>query len=603
MAIHQQSNVTAVTQQPVQMPIPTSVAALRNLTADNKLTPDEWVIVEQLARDGHIEPDTVKALNSIKVPDNSIIAEFEKSTADQLVKEITTNPKYASTEAARKLKSGEVQIKVISWPDDSKEAHIEASRLYDPTTRTLVVSVGYKGGTLKPVLSASSLGRGAGLLVVELNKRVEQLEWDPTTATFRQRVAAAKRLLNSSDAGRRAIASLEAQPAKINLFESSYLDFSDPKRKWIFDINNSKLTESYATAFDSKSRTVSGIVANSPVMIAQQLLYAQGLLDSSGDFLKADATYKKHLHETELPGSDSEVLRGALDLLKSTPSGSPIAEALIADTVKIEFTDKDVRGGFGNGVAGGVFDRRSNTIKLPRKFYPTSEALVSTLAHEGQHYLDAKHSNKFQGTAKFAAEGVIGFVTAPFHGKNPLTAAAEKSMDTRLDTERNAFTTQAKVLKELGYSDSPVPSHKEITDNILHAEANKDLYGTPDALRFALGLSAGLFATSAASTGMHVAGRILHRPGIDWKTQKTGMALTAGIMVHDYLNRHLEGDDREAFNIARIGLGTTAALAGAKYVSSKFMGSAALAPFKLRYAFGATALAVGVDYLKNKLFD
>ncbi len=248
--------------------------------------------------------------------------------------------------------------------------------------------------------------------------------------------------------------------------------------------------------------------------------------------------------------SDAQAIAIAMQQLRATESGRPIAEFLAQSRMDIRvIPDADFARKYPG--AGAVYDPKTKAISVPQGALHRS-SFVTTLAHEGKHALDFSDRPHWAlqsfgligGTAKDGLKALVTF-------ENPVTGWLDSLTARQNEDEVNAYHLQAKVANELGRNESswslgqardgtPLPLD-EVRSNV----ATADLYRMDPTRRLILGAGLGLGATSFAAIGAQTLASKL-RPGSflagnSWPVYVVGGAMTAAWVVGDQIRaRRLE---------------------------------------------------------------
>ena len=150
------------------------------------------------------------------------------------------------------------------------------------------------------------------------------------------------------------------------------------------------------------------------------------------------------------PGGSAQRLASAEARLSQSPTGAQIMATLDAHHVRIDvLSDADYRARFADG-SGAFFDAKTKSITAPAGSFDSPDEGAIMLAHEGTHAVDYFAGHGLAGSAgsvlRSLATGIIG---APFHMKNPASAAVDALRSTVNDDETVAYRTQAIVEDEL----------------------------------------------------------------------------------------------------------------------------------------------------------
>lgn len=245
--------------------------------------------------------------------------------------------------------------------------------------------------------------------------------------------------------------------------------------------------------------------------------------------------------------SDAQAIATAMQQLRATESGRPIADFLAASRMDIRvIPDAEFARSYPG--AGAVYDPKTKAISVPQGALHRS-SFVTTLAHEGKHALDFSDRPHWAlqsyaligGTAKDGLKALVTF-------RNPVTAWLDSLTARQNEDEVTAYHLQAKVAHELGRNESswslgqardgtPLPID-EVRSNV----ATTDLYRMDPTRRLILGAGLGLAATSVAAIGAQTLASRL-RPGSflaghAWPMYAIGGAMTAAWVVGDQIRAH-----------------------------------------------------------------
>lgn len=152
--------------------------------------------------------------------------------------------------------------------------------------------------------------------------------------------------------------------------------------------------------------------------------------------------------------TNDELLENALSTLDSTSSGREVSQwlrkaASAGDIQIVVMDDVDYYRKYPG--TGGVYNRGSDTLTVPRiSLTPAAEG-ATFLAHEGQHAMDdAARSSLVVDKLQGMAGGVPAAVKGLAHLKNPLSEWGDEVSRYDHVTEVNGYTRQAEVAIELG---------------------------------------------------------------------------------------------------------------------------------------------------------
>jgi hypothetical protein len=269
--------------------------------------------------------------------------------------------------------------------------------------------------------------------------------------------------------------------------------------------------------------------------------------------------YWEHLENGGKPATalstdptNEQLLENALTELDGTKSGREVSQWLRRATadgdVKLVVMD-DVEYYRKYPGTGGVYNRASDTLTLPRiSLTPVAEG-ATFLAHEGQHAMDDAERaplviDKLQGLASGVPAALKGLLQL----KNPLSEWGDEVSRYDHLTEVNGYTRQAEVAIELGDNqygwnigyakDGTVVPRKELADKI----ENHPLYAYSSTQR-ALNASVPtlLVGLGGSMVGSRLLGKVpqLAKLGPN-KLSMISLAATStvmgGLLVQDYFS-------------------------------------------------------------------
>lgn len=263
----------------------------------------------------------------------------------------------------------------------------------------------------------------------------------------------------------------------------------------------------------------------------------------------------------ELGASDAAYIRSALDRLRGTQSGRPIAEFLGQEGVRIQvLPDADFSAKYPG--AGAIYDPKTRMISVPRHQLDDAD-LVTTLAHEGKHAYDYRNRPPWYIDSLSVVGGSLGDgLKAAVTLRNPVTAWLDAVTYRQNTFEVDAYHLQAEVAHELGLNElrwahgqardgTPLPLD-EVRANI----AVSDLYRMSRGRRLVLGAGMGFAGTLLAGTvGQTIAAKL--RPGSflaqhAWPIYAVAGALTGAWIIGDQVRAARLDESTAQFNPRRI---------------------------------------------------
>jgi hypothetical protein len=235
-----------------------------------------------------------------------------------------------------------------------------------------------------------------------------------------------------------------------------------------------------------------------------------------------------------------------LDILDETVHGREVAAYVRGHPEQIRIWDDDeYRAAFPG--SGASFNPLRQHLNLPRRTLSDAARFATTVVHEGQHAVDARSPWSVVGGGLSTVFGSAwDGVRAGARLDNPLSGWLDAIGTRQLETEVNAYRTQAQVANELGRREYGWNLGQEIdgtvrTDDRIRQElALESLYAMGPGRRLVLGAGVGALTVFGASAAVgSVAGRI--RPGSylslhQWPVLAVGGALVGAAVLHDQLD-------------------------------------------------------------------
>ncbi len=232
------------------------------------------------------------------------------------------------------------------------------------------------------------------------------------------------------------------------------------------------------------------------------------------------------------------------DALDRTTNGRDVSTYLRAHPELIRIWDDAAYDAAFPG-SGASFDAAHQRLNLPERILQSPTYGATTIAHEGQHALDAKSAASLiaQGYANLGLS-VGDAIVAAAHLHNPVTGMLEGYRNRELGTEVSAYRTQAKVARELGYNEQWALGQREDGSvrsdaEILAALRRTSLYSFEPARRAQLGFAAsGLAVLSSAIATQLVARKVAPSSYLAahmWPVVTAGTVLVGAALLQDQL--------------------------------------------------------------------